>query len=341
MRLTFVRVAVTLGLVGVCAVVAPTLAEAQTGKLTGVVRDQASNQPLEGVEVFIEGTGLSTFTAGNGRFFLLSVPPGTYTIVARRLGYQPVRTTGVNVAIDVTREVNFGLNAAQGPTELETVTITAPEVPLVQPGVSSSTIGISGDVIRALPVVSIEGALKLQQGFLQVPDNTDIISFSESRRNVSNPIRIRGGRSGETSTLIDGIPVNNYIYGGPAITLTPEAVQQLDFIKGGMEPQYGNALSGIVNIATRDGGSNLAGSLRYQTSRASCGSWSPAASSARPTPCTNSTTTCGILPVRGASCPMWPPAPAIPPRSSARTSWTSGPDGGRSGSITCAKCSGR
>jgi outer membrane receptor protein involved in Fe transport len=268
MRLTFVRVAVTLGLVGVCAVVAPTLAEAQTGKLTGVVRDQASNQPLEGVEVFIEGTGLSTFTAGNGRFFLLSVPPGTYTIVARRLGYQPVRTTGVNVAIDVTREVNFGLNAAQGPTELETVTITAPEVPLVQPGVSSSTIGISGDVIRALPVVSIEGALKLQQGFLQVPDNTDIISFSESRRNVSNPIRIRGGRSGETSTLIDGIPVNNYIYGGPAITLTPEAVQQLDFIKGGMEPQYGNALSGIVNIATRDGGSNLAGSLRYQTSAA-------------------------------------------------------------------------
>jgi len=96
------------------------------------------------------------------------------------------------------------------------------------PGVSSSSIGISGDVIRALPVVSIEGALKLQQGFLQVPNNTDIISYSESRREVTNPIRIRGGRAGETVTLVDGVPVNNWIFGGPAISPTPEAVQQIE-----------------------------------------------------------------------------------------------------------------
>lgn len=266
MRHALVRIAVGLGFAGLIAIAAPAIASAQTGKLTGVVRDQATSQPLEGVEIFIEGTGLTTFTAANGRFFLVSVPPGNYTLIARRLGYQPVRTVGVNVAIDVTREVNFTLSQAQGPATLTAIDVEAAAVPLVQPGVSSSAVGISGDVIRALPVVSIEGALKLQQGFLQVPDNTDIISFAESRREVTNPIRIRGGRAGETSTLIDGIPVNNYIYGGPAISITPEAVQQLDFVKGGMEPQYGNALSGIVNIATRDGGTDLAGSLRYQSS---------------------------------------------------------------------------
>ena len=266
MRHTLVRFAVGLFVLGAVAGFVPSTAAAQTGKLTGVVRDQATGQPLEGVEIFLEGTGLTTFTASNGRFFLLSVPPGGYTVVARRIGYQTVSQRGVVVAIDVTRDVSFTLNVAEGPQQLTEVVVEAQAVPLVQPGVSSSAVGMSGDVIRALPVVTIEGALKLQQGFLQVPDNTDIISFTESRRNVTNPIRIRGGRGGETSTLIDGIPVNNYIYGGPAIGLTPEAVQQVDYVKGGMEPQYGNALSGIVNIATRDGGSGLAGSFRFQTS---------------------------------------------------------------------------
>jgi hypothetical protein len=40
----------------------------------------------------------------------------------------------------------------------------------------------------------------------------------------------------------------------------------VDFQRGGFEPQYGNALSGIINIATREGGTNLAGALNYQTS---------------------------------------------------------------------------
>jgi len=270
MRQTLVRVAAGVFVAVALASFLPAVAHAQTGKITGVVRDPAG-EPLEGTEVFIEGTGLTTFTASNGRFFFLSVPPGTYTVTARRIGHQTVSQRGIIVSIDVTREVNFTLATAEGPALLREIVVEAPAVPLVQPGVSNSTVGITGDVIRALPVTSVEGALKLQQGFLQVPDNTDIISFTESRRNVTNPIRIRGGRGGETLTLIDGIPVNNWIYGGQAITITPEAVQQLDYIKGGMEPQYGNALSGIVNIATRDGGTDLAGSLRFQSSEV--GGW--------------------------------------------------------------------
>lgn len=270
MRHILVRLAVGFAVLSVAYLARPQVAAAQTGKLTGVVRDATTNQPLEGVEVFIEGSGLTAYTASNGRFFLISVPPGVYTVIARRPGFQSVSARNVNIAIDVTREQDFNLNQAAGVT-LQAITVEADATPLVQPGVSSSTIGISGDVIRSLPVVSIEGALKLQQGFLQVPNNTDIISFSESRREVTNPIRIRGGRAGETVTMIDGIPVNNWIYGGPAISLTPEAVQQVDFIKGGMEPQYGNALSGIINIATRDGSTDLAGSVRYQTS--AVGGW--------------------------------------------------------------------
>lgn len=246
--------------------VVPSVAHAQRGKLTGVVTDATSGAPIDGVQIVVEGTGLGVLTQENGRFFILNLPVGTFAVTARRIGYQTAQRTNVTVNIDVTTTTNFSLQPAA--QQLGEIVVTAAATPLITPGTTGSSVPMSGDFMRSLPVVSIEGALRLQQGFFQVPDNTDIISFQESRRQVSNPIRIRGGRGGETMTLIDGVPVNNFIYGGPALSLTPEAVQGLDFVKGGMEPQYGNALSGIVNIATRDGGENLAGSLRYQTSAA-------------------------------------------------------------------------
>ncbi len=244
--------------------VVPSVAHAQRGKLTGVITDAASGAPIDGAQIVIEGTGLGALTQENGRFFILNVPVGVYAVTARRIGYGTAQRTNVTFAIDVTTTTDFTLQPAA--QQLGEIVVTAALTPLIRPGTTGSSVPMSGDFMRSLPVVSIEGALRLQQGFLQVPDNTDIISFTESRRQVTNPIRIRGGRGGETMTLIDGVPVNNFIYGGPALSMTPEGVQQLDFLKGGFEPQYGNALSGIINIATRDGGENLAGSLRFQTS---------------------------------------------------------------------------
>ena len=55
------------------------------------------------------------------------------------------------------------------------------------------------------------------QGFFQVPQNTDIVSFSDSRRNAVSPIRIRGGRAGETLTLPGVIR-----YAVAGITIAPD-----------------------------------------------------------------------------------------------------------------------
>ena len=253
-----------LALTLVAMSLAPRVIHAQTGKVTGIVTDQATGQPLEGVQVFLQGTGYGTLTNANGRFFLISVPPATYTVAARRIGYATAERSNVIVQIDVTREVNFALTTS---TVLTTVRTTAEAVPLIPPDQTGSGLQVSSDDIEALPVTSIEGALALQQGFMQVTNSTNLISLAESRRAATDPVRIRGGRQGETIMLIDGIPTNNFIFGGPAFSLSPQAVQQIEFLKGGIDPQHGNALSGVINIATKEGGANLAGALRYQTSR--------------------------------------------------------------------------
>jgi hypothetical protein len=86
------------------------------------------------VQVRVQGTGYGAITQGNGRYFILSVPPGTYTVQARRIGLQTSEVTGVLVRIDVTREVNFRMN--QATTVLSVQRVVAPVAPLVERGIT-------------------------------------------------------------------------------------------------------------------------------------------------------------------------------------------------------------
>jgi outer membrane receptor protein involved in Fe transport len=250
-------------LVALCAYAAP--AHAQTGRITGIVTDQQTGQPLVGVQIFLEGTGRGTLTQESGRYFLINVPPGNYTLVAQLIGYATIRREGVNVAIDIARTVDFQLPSQA--VAVQEIIVEAERVPLIQVNATGSTSTLTGEAIQALPVSDLRGALALQPGFLDLQlDNEDAVSYVDSRRGIT-PARVRGGRHGEMSTLVDGIPVNNIIFGGPAFAVPPFAVQQVDFVRGGFEAQYGNALSGITNIVTRPGSPTLRGSMRYSSSR--------------------------------------------------------------------------
>jgi len=239
--------------------------EAQTGKITGVVTDRATGQPIEGAQVLLQGTGYGQMSGTNGRFFILGVPPATYTVQARRIGFGTQQTT-VDVAIDVTREINFKLSSAAN--MLQVVQIVENQQNLVELKQTGTTQSISQEELQTLPVRSIKDALQLQAGFTEVPSvSTDLTSFTAARRQGATSIQIRGGRSGETMTLIDDIPVNNFLFGGSSLDISNKAVSGVNTVKGGMEPQYGNALSGVVSMATREGGTTIQGAFDYETSK--------------------------------------------------------------------------
>ena len=247
------------------AVAAPiTAAQAQTGKLTGVVTDAETGKPVEGVAVVIQGTTLGSNTNASGRYFIIQVPPGTYSVQARRLGFQSVTATNVAISIDVTREQNFKLRSSN--QTLAAITVQAEVAPLVERGQVGSTSVVTAEAIASLPITSIAGVLALQQGFVEVPNNTGLISVAEEQRGSAPAPRVRGSRGGATLSMIDGIPVNNPLFGTAVVTLSPLAVQQVSFNRGYMDPQYGNALSGVINQSVREGGSEVSGSIDYQNS---------------------------------------------------------------------------
>lgn len=210
-----------------------------TGKITGRVVDAANDEPLPGVNVFIEGTTLGSATDLQGEYIILMVPPGIYSIRASMIGYVNLRYQDVKVSVDLTTKINFALES----TILETgeeVTIVA-ERPLVQMDLTSTSAVVGSDVIRNLPVDHFEDVVNLQAGVVEG--------------------HFRGGRSNEVMYMIDGIPVNDVYTGSYAFQVENSAIAELEVISGTFNAEYGQAMSGIVNIVTKEGSDTFEGQL--------------------------------------------------------------------------------
>jgi len=181
--------------------------------------------------VIIEGTTLGSATNLEGEYIILMIPPGIYSVRSSMIGYKSLRYEEVKVSIDLTTKLNFSLE----PTILEAgeeVTIVA-ERPLVQMDLTSTSSVVGSDVIRNLPVDQFEDVVNLQAGVVEG--------------------HFRGGRSSEVMYMIDGIPVNDVYSGSYAFQVENSAIAELEVISGTFNAEYGQAMSGVVNIVTKEG----------------------------------------------------------------------------------------
>ncbi|WP_069659906.1 SusC/RagA family TonB-linked outer membrane protein [Arcticibacter eurypsychrophilus] len=92
----------------VCFIYSSIAVFAQTGSISGVVRDEM-NQPLPGASVSLKGQTKSTSTGNDGRYKLTEIATGSQTIVVTFIGYQPQTRT---ISISAVTEVNFQLQAS-------------------------------------------------------------------------------------------------------------------------------------------------------------------------------------------------------------------------------------
>src|SRR3712207_5880523 len=94
----------------------PALAQAQAGRITGVVRD-AQGAPREAVRVTATNaaTGVTrgTTTGTGGADAIPDLAPGTYTVAAQLLGYRRVERTGVQVSGETTVDLSLEALALQ------------------------------------------------------------------------------------------------------------------------------------------------------------------------------------------------------------------------------------
>lgn len=210
-----------------------------TGKIAGQAKDAQTGETLVGVNVIVEGTSMGAATNIDGYYVILNVPPGRYTLVGSAVGYNRKTVTNVNVSIDLTTTIDFALSS-QVLDVGEEVVVTA-ERPLVQRDLTAKTAVVGGDQIAALPVTEVAQVLQLQAGFVAGS--------------------LRGGRQGEVAYWIDGVPVTDGFNGSQIVEVNKNLVQELQLVSGAFNAEYGQAMSGIVNIATKEGGQRFTGGV--------------------------------------------------------------------------------
>ena len=218
-----------------------------TGKLTGKVADAQTGDPLPGANILINETNLGGAADVNGNFIILNIPPGNYTVKVSYLGYETVLMEGVKIIVDQTTNLPVWLKPKS--IEVGEIVVVA-RTPLIQKDLTSTISVLTREEIEALPVSTFTDLLSLQAGVVGSGSN----------------LHIRGGRSNEVAYLVDGMYVQDPLLGGLATQINNDAIQEMSLLSGTFNAEYGNALSGVVNIVTRDGSNHYSGKLEYRTS---------------------------------------------------------------------------
>jgi len=207
-----------------------------TGKISGKVIDKETNEPIIGANIVVLGTYYGAATDIEGYFFINNITPGKYSVKISAIGFHNVTFENVAVKIDLTTNLD---------AELTSEAITLGEVvvqataPLITKDLTSTSAIVSSDDIQMMPVENLGQVIRLQAG---VVDG-----------------HFRGGRSNEVAYLIDGIPVNDAFNNSLSVTVENNSIRQLEVISGTFNAEYGSAMSGIVNIVTKEGSQKYEG----------------------------------------------------------------------------------
>jgi outer membrane receptor protein involved in Fe transport len=216
-----------------------------TGRITGRVMEGSTGVAYANVVVL--GTRQGTATDENGNFVIAGVPVGTHQIRAAQVGYEPVTQT-VQVNAGQSAAVTFRLGAQKVTKELEEITVTAQKKIDTKSSTTKQT--VSSEALKDLPVDNLQDAVATKAGVVA----------------KGGDLHFRGGRAGEVKVQIDGTEASDPLLGRNANVATL-SIAGAEVLSGGFDAEYGNALSGVVSVSTKEGSERFGGELRWDTDR--------------------------------------------------------------------------
>jgi outer membrane receptor protein involved in Fe transport len=233
------------------------------GKISGVVKDKQSGEPLPGASIQIVGTQMGAATNPKGEYFIINVPPGKYTVKASLIGYAPMEVQNVDVSVDLTTFLDFPL-VSQAIELGKGITVVA-ERPLLIKDQTASIRVMEAEELQNMPTRGYQEAISLQSGVVSYTDNPNT-RLRGDRENTNTPaLNIRGGRSSEVAYYVDGFSQQDYLTGNATTAINQNAIQEVTVTTGGFNAEYGKIMSGAINVVTKEGGAKYSGNVELVT----------------------------------------------------------------------------
>ncbi|MGB7210496.1 MAG: TonB-dependent receptor [Pyrinomonadaceae bacterium] len=228
-----------------------------SGTIQGTVTDEqgavVAGATVEARNVETNFTRVFT-TNSDGRFTLLSMPPGKYIVSVTKQGFAKLNQENVELTVGRSISLNLGLKVSGVSGEV-TIT-TTPTIDTVKTEASTT---LNEKSIENTPILGrkFEDLLTLTPGvsITQGPDG-DEINFS-GQRGIFNNVSLDGG------------DYNNGFFGEQAggqraaADIALDAVKEFQVIATGAGAEYGRTAGGIINVITKSGTNRVVGSFFY------------------------------------------------------------------------------
>ncbi len=212
------------------------------GSLKGFIKDQENGETISYANIVIKGTPWGDVSDEHGYYVITKIPPGHYTIKAMMMGYESGEK---EITILGNRTITLDFDLKKTTIEMPEVVKTAERARFerqIQPGMMQMT----PRDIRSVPAFVEADLFRSLQMLPGVVTRTDF----------SSALYIRGGNPSENLILLDDVRIYNpYHLGGVFSTFNTDAIKNVDLSVGGFPPRYGNAVSSVIAITTKEGNS--------------------------------------------------------------------------------------
>ncbi|PRY07431.1 iron complex outermembrane receptor protein [Pontibacter ummariensis] len=211
---------------------------AQTGRIRGTVLD-TENSPLPFGSVFLQGTNSGATTNEQGAFILENVKAGEYRLIVSAVGFER-KSLPVQVKEGETKELQVRLSPGQ--QGLSEVVVSASRTPETIDQVPSS--------ITVLSRKAIEEDMLVSSNVIDILSNK-VPGLAPSTGTSSNWGQTLRGRP--MLVMIDGVPQSTPLRNGAVDmrALDPDAIEQVEVIKGATAIYGNGAAGGLINYITR------------------------------------------------------------------------------------------
>jgi hypothetical protein len=219
-------------------------------KIRGEIRNSANQQPVVGATVLLFDQKIKSGVGSNskGSFKFDSITVGRYSLKISSIGFETqiqniILTSGKELILNIFLNESFVLS-----NSIEVTANKEKFLPINEANIVSSTQFTLDDVERFAG--SRGDPARMAQNF------AGVLGVS----NLRNDIIIRGGSPTELLWRLDGLDLPNPNHfgtqgatGGPVGQINSGLLNNSDFVTGGFPSEYGDKMSGVFDLRTRNG----------------------------------------------------------------------------------------